>query len=109
MFNVDESNLKQCSDCKEWKKLSEFNKDKKSKKDGRQKNCRACSRIYWSENSSHKYYVIFDPWNSFTKNSSYKRKEITEMLENKFLAAGTKFRRGKYEYEISEKMSLDRL
>lgn len=47
--------MKQCTKCKEWKKLNEFYVKTKSK-DGLQYQCKSCNRKYNKENKEHKKY-----------------------------------------------------
>ena len=98
--------LKRCVACKDLKDHSEFNKDNR-KVDGLCGRCRICSREQWHE--EHKYQVISDPWGLFTRESSFKYIDIKDMLKNRYLSPGTRFKRGKHEYEVSEMMKLIRL
>ena len=108
---------KKCTDCKAPKLLGEFNLDK-HKKDGHRSKCRACEKLinYYRpprrrkqyESRVNLYRVIYDPLNSFGENSSFTRQEIEDMLHDEYLAIGTRFRRGKYEYRVNNSMCLTR-
>ena len=50
--------------------------------------------------------MIYDPCDSFTCNSSFRRNEIYEMLENGYLAIGTRFRYGLTTWEVNSAMKL---
>ena len=47
-----------------------------------------------------RYKVIYDPCDSFSAASSFTRIELDEMLNDEYLAIGTRFRRGECEYEV---------
>ena len=113
--------MKRCRNCGEMKPLSEFH-PKDDMKDGHQSSCRECQNTYmrkWRYRgkgvnagnvNAHRlggpYRVVYCPCNSFTYGSSFRRSEIAEMLENEYLAIGTRFRRGVIEYEVSSGMTL---
>jgi hypothetical protein len=111
---------KRCPNCKVFKPLNQFNNNT-NRKDGVQSICRECTRTKWKEYRLRKkmgvegpgyvarYKVIYDPLDSFTKNSTYTSNEIAMMLDNEYLAIGTKFRRGEYEYRVNEDMRMVRL
>ncbi len=110
---------KKCTDCKAPKLLGEFNLDK-HKRDGHRSRCRACEKKinYYKPPRRRKAYesrvmlyrVIYDPMDSFGENSSFTRQEIEDMLrgdsESSYLAIGTKFRRGKFEYRVNDDLCL---
>ncbi len=108
---------KKCTDCKAPKLLNQFNLDK-YKKDGHRSRCRACEKLinYYRPSRQRKQYVhrvslyrvIYDPLDSFGENSSFTRQEIEDMLHVEYLAIGTQFRRGKYEYRVNDDMRLTR-
>ena len=52
------------------------------------------------------YRVIYDPLDSFGERSEFSRQEIEEMLRSEYLAIGTRFRRGKYEYRVNDDLRL---
>lgn len=98
--------MKRCQKCRRLKRYSDFNKDDRSK-DGYQGACRECSKAYARRYVREPmYHVIYDPCNTFSWDSSFTRNEVDEMLEDEYLAIGTRFRRGKHEYRVTEKMCL---
>ena len=112
---------KKCTDCKMTMLLNQFNLDK-HKRDGHRSRCRACEKKinYYRPPRRRKQYeskvllyrVIYDPLDSFGENSSFTRQEIEEMIrgneDGSFLAIGTRFRRGKYEYRVNDDLCLSR-
>ena len=109
---------KKCTDCKAPKLLNEFNLDR-HKKDGHRSKCRACEKQinYYKlprrgrkqfESRVSLYRVIYDPLDSFGENSSFTRQEISDMLDDEYLAIGTRFRRGKFEYRVNNDLRLMR-
>ncbi len=107
---------KKCHRCRIRKRYSEFNKSNKTK-DGYRGWCRDCTKADWMDyskrgntkkNGSYLYWVIYDPLESFTKNSAFTRNEIEDMLHDEYLAIGTRFRRGKYEYRVNDDLCLTR-
>lgn len=108
---------KKCTDCKMTLLLNQFNLDK-HKRDGHRSRCRACEKKinYYRpprrrkqyESRVNLYRVIYDPLNSFGENSSFTRQEIEDMLHDEYLAIGTRFRRGKYEYRVNDDLHLTR-
>ena len=109
---------KKCTDCKMTLLLNEFNLDA-HKKDGHRSKCRACEKKinYYKpmrrgrkqfESRALRYRVIYDPLDSFGENSSFTRREIEEMLREEYLAIGTRFRRGKFEYRVNDDLRLMR-
>ncbi len=112
---------KKCTDCKAPKLLGEFNLDK-HKKDGHRSRCRACEKLinYYRHPRQRKQYqprallyrVIYDPLDSFGLRSEFSRQEIEDMIRGNengsFLAIGTRFRRGKFEYRVNDDLCLMR-
>ena len=106
---------KKCTDCRVAKLLSEFNLDK-HKRDGHRSRCRACEkeingyrlprRRKQYESRVVLYRVIYDPLDSFGERSEFSRQEIDDMLRSEYLAIGTRFRRGKYEYRVNDDLRL---
>ena len=76
--------------------------------DGLHHRCKKCYTGQYRSDSA--YSVIYDPWNSFTWGSQFKRADIMEMLDGdkdgSYLAVGTKFKRGNTVYEVTEDMTL---
>ena len=109
--------MKRCRKCGEDKSLSEFH-PKQDMADGLQGNCRECQNGYirrWRtrgnakdiyRNTGGPYQVVYCPCNSFTNGSTFRRSEIAEMLDNEYLAIGTRFRHGVIVYEVSKKFTL---
>ena len=113
--------MKTCNDCGLEKPLSKFHK-KSDNKDGLNNFCSPCCSIRQREHrarragvtdraaSKHKfggpYKVVYCPCDSFTSNSSFTRLQVYEMLNDEFLAIGTRFRRGIAEWEVSSEMTL---
>ena len=54
------------------------------------------------------YRVIYDPLNSFGERSEFSRQEIDDMLNNEYLAIGTRFRQGAHEYRVNDDLQLTR-
>ncbi len=108
---------KKCTDCGKPKLLGEFNLDK-HKRDGHRSKCRACEKLinYYKLPRRRKAYqsrvslyrVIYDPLDSFGENSEFSRSEIEDMLHDEYLAIGTRFRRGKFEYRVNDDLRLTR-
>ena len=106
---------KKCTDCKAPKLLGEFNLDK-HKPDGHRSRCRACEKKvnYYKLPRRRKAYqsrvllyrVIYDPLDSFGENSEFTRREIDDMLHDEYLAIGTRFARGKFEYRVNDDLCL---
>ena len=111
--------MKTCNDCGLEKPLSKFHK-KSDNKDGLNNFCSPCCSIRQREfrskrgkgmtASKHKiggaYKVVYCPCDSFTRNSSFTREQVYKMLNDEFLAIGTRFRRGSSEWEVSTVMTL---
>ena len=107
--------MKACKTCGKPKPPSEFHR-KRDSKDGYHSSCGECRNGYarqWRgngkdiyKNSGGPYRVLHDPWDSFTCNSSYKRSEVYEMLEDGYLAIGTRFRYGLTTWEVSSRNTL---
>ena len=109
---------KKCNDCGILKSLSEYHINN-NKRDGCQSACKNCSNkslklwrrsrakgVKHLSKNGGPYRVVYDPCNSFTDGSSFRRTEIAEMLANEHLAIGTRFRRGMVLYEVSSRMTL---
>ena len=111
---------KRCPNCETEKDNSEFN-NHSNRNDGLQPICRECTRAKWAEYRLRKkmgvvgpgytaqYRVVYDPLDSFTNDSWYTANEIADMLSKEYLAIGTRFRRGEYEYRVNEDMRMVRL
>ena len=113
--------MKECKDCGLEKPRSEFHK-KSDNKDGLNNFCSPCCSIRQREHrgraksgndraaSKHKiggaYKLVYCPCDSFTRNSSFTREQVYEMLNDEFLAIGTRFRRGIAEWEVSSENTL---
>ena len=113
--------MKTCNDCGLPKPRSEYQK-KSSNADGLNNFCSPCCSIRQREHraakksgndraaSKHKfggpYKVVYCPCDSFTDNSSFTRLQVYEMLNDEFLAIGTRFRRGSSEWEVSSANTL---
>ena len=114
--------MKLCKNCGKQKPYSEFHL-KADMADGYQSDCKECKNLFakkWRKSrgkgiyagkvNAHKlggpYRVIYDPCDSFTKGSSFRRTEIAEMLANEYLAIGTRFRSDKGTWEVSASMTL---
>jgi len=103
---------KRCASCENVKPFSAFSRNKATKT-GRASWCKVC-RAEWkrirykpSNNSKwQRYYVIYDPIDSFTKTSSFTKSEIVDMLHNEYLAIGTRFRSGANEYRVNNNLCL---
>ena len=107
---------KKCQKCRVSKRYSEFNKNRNTR-DGYGAWCRECKQADWMDysergyakkNRSYLYFVIYDPLDSFGENSSFTRQEIEDMLNAEYLAIGTRFRRGNYEYRVNDDLCLTR-
>ena len=103
---------KQCPRCNDMKPFSAFSKNKVTKT-GRASWCRACRAEYKrgrynpSDNSKwRRYYVVYDPLDSFGERSSFTRQEIDDMLHEEYLAIGTLFRRADKESRVSDDLRL---
>ena len=72
--------MKQCTKCKEWKKLSEFYVKTKSK-DGLQYQCKSCNRKHNKENKEHinEYYKEYNKKNK--EHKKYKNNRICKILK----------------------------
>ena len=101
---------KRCANCKQLLDPSAFNKDV-AKKDGLCSWCRECKSLLsertWRHGPRKKrtanvitYQVVYDPCDSFSVSSEFTRKEIYAMLNEDYLAIGTRFKRGQTEYEV---------
>ena len=102
--------MKRCNKCGEPKSLSEYHK-KHDNADGHSNECKVCHRnnkYYKNRGKARNIYprtggpyrVIYDPCNSFTIGSSFRRSEIMDMLNSEYLAIGTRFRRDGCELEV---------
>ena len=102
--------MKACNKCGEVKPLSEYHK-KHDNRDGHDNRCKFCKSAYKNyrrrgnakniyKNTGGPYRVVYDPCNSFTIGSSFRRSEIAEMLNSEYLAIGTRFRRDGCELEV---------
>ena len=108
---------KKCTACGRTKLLTAFNLDA-HKKDGHRSGCRECQLANYSGRKPRQrreyqprvslYRVIYDPLDSFGENSSFTRQEISDMLDDEYLAIGTRFRRGKFEYRVNDDLRLMR-
>ena len=102
--------MKECNNCGVLKSLSEFY-IKGDNRDGRMNDCMKCRKIVlqrWRRDKANgysrgggPYRLVYDPLDSFTSNSSFKRTEIAEMLNSEYLAIGTRFRNDGKEFEVS--------
>ena len=103
---------KRCARCENVKPFSAFSRNKATKT-GRASYCKVC-RAEWKRirrkpsysNRWQRYYVIYDPIDSFTKTSSFTKDEIMDMLRNEYLAIGTRFRCGADEYQVNNDLRL---
>ena len=110
---------KRCHKCRTWKRYSEFNKNRNTR-DGYASWCRECKKANWMDyserqrkgigkrNGSYLYFVIYDPLDTFTDNSSFTKQEVADMLNLEYLAIGTRFRRGEHEYRVNSDLKLAR-
>ncbi len=103
--------MKPCRVCGEPKPLSEYHK-KHDNRDGHSNECKVCNteskKLYKMrgngkdiyKNWGGPYRVVYDPLDTFTSNSSFRRSEIMDMLRDEYLAIGTRFRRDGCELEV---------
>jgi len=101
--------MKACKNCGVPKPLTEF-WSKKDNSDGLMSDCKKCRQVirqrytrgsgsgYSREGGS--YRVVYDPLDTFTSSSSFRRSEIMEMVNNEYLAIGTRIRNDEKEFEV---------